>query len=84
VNALAEKEDVKAALRKRFGSVASFEREKGLPEKSVSDLLRGRPSARVRDAVKEAISQSSPSRGSELSDDTANAAAPHRKKARAR
>lgn len=49
------KEDVNAALRKRFGSVAAFERAKALPEKSVHDLLRGRPSARVRDAVESAI-----------------------------
>ena len=53
------KEDVKAALRKRHGSVAAFERAQGLPEKSVTDLLRGYTSARVRKAVEAAITTQS-------------------------
>ena len=52
-------EDVKAALRKRFGSVAAFERTRELPEKSVTDLLRGYTSARVRKAVEDAIAPQS-------------------------
>lgn len=40
-------EDVKAAIRKRFGSLAKFEREHGLPPESVSNLLRGLKSKRV-------------------------------------
>lgn len=45
------REDVKAALRKKFGSVTAFEHALGLPDKSVHDLLRGRKSARVEKAV---------------------------------
>ncbi|WP_242415053.1 helix-turn-helix domain-containing protein [Sphingomonas panni] len=50
-------EDVKAAIRKKFGAVAKFERAKGLPEKSVNDVLRGRSSARVKLAIEQFISQ---------------------------
>lgn len=53
------KEDVKASLRKQFGSVAAFERTRNLPEKSVTDLLRGYTSARVRKAVEDAIAAQS-------------------------
>jgi lambda repressor-like predicted transcriptional regulator len=48
-------EDVKAILRKRFVSLNNFERTHGLPIDSVSDLLRGRRSARVAAAVDAAI-----------------------------
>jgi lambda repressor-like predicted transcriptional regulator len=48
-------EDVKAGLRKRFGTVANFERASSLPEKSVNDVLRGRPNARVLKAIQEAL-----------------------------
>ncbi|PZO87916.1 MAG: hypothetical protein DI623_13720 [Sphingomonas sanxanigenens] len=44
-------EDLKAAIRKRFRSVAQFERINDLPTKSVNDLLRGRKSQRVTDAI---------------------------------
>lgn len=44
-------EDVKAAIRKRFGSLAKFEREHGLPVESVTNLLRGQKSARVAAVV---------------------------------
>ena len=45
------REDVKAELRKRFGSISKFEKARNLPTKSVSDLLRGRSSKRVQDEV---------------------------------
>lgn len=48
-------EDIKAALRKRYRSVAAFEREKGLPAKSVTEVLRGRKSARVSTAIEAAL-----------------------------
>ncbi len=44
-------EDVKAALRKRFGTVSAFITAHDLPTTGVSDLLRGRTSRRVREAV---------------------------------
>lgn len=53
-------EDVKAALRKRFGSVAKFERMRGLPEKSVHDMLRQRKSARVSRAIEAALTEPLP------------------------
>ena len=37
------KEDIKAALRKKFGTIAAFEKARGLPKKSVHDVLRRRP-----------------------------------------
>lgn len=49
-------EDIKAALRKRYGSVFAFEDAKALPRKSVSDWLRGRPSQRVKDAIEGTLS----------------------------
>lgn len=49
-------EDVKAGLRKRFGTIVAFERAKGLPHQSVTDVLRGRPNARVSKAIEEALS----------------------------
>lgn len=50
-------EDVKAAIRKRFGTISSFIREKGLPPTGVSDLFRGRSSQRVRDAVEDVLKE---------------------------
>lgn len=44
-------EDVKAAIRKRFGSLTKFEERHRLPRQSVADLLRGRTSARVAAVV---------------------------------
>lgn len=54
-------EDVKAAIRKRFGTIARFIEVHDLPETGVSDLFRGRTSKRVRDAVEEVLRQQSQS-----------------------
>jgi lambda repressor-like predicted transcriptional regulator len=54
------REDVKAELRKRFGSVAAFERSRNLPAKSVNEILRGRKSARVADAIDDALNEPIP------------------------
>jgi Ner family transcriptional regulator len=48
-------EDVKADLRKRFGSIAAFERQSGLPERSVKDVLRGKSRPRVAHAIADAL-----------------------------
>lgn len=48
-------EDVKAAIRKRFGSLAAFERAERLSVGSVSDILRGRPSTRTTKAVERVL-----------------------------
>jgi hypothetical protein len=71
-------EDVKAALRKRFGTVARFIEERQLPATGVSDLLRGRTSQRVRDAVEEVLREQAES--IDL-DSSASLDAPHRKTA---
>ncbi|MES2987641.1 MAG: hypothetical protein V4808_07030 [Pseudomonadota bacterium] len=49
--ATADRELIKAKLRTQFGSVFNFEDAEGLPRKSVSDFLRGRPNKRVSDAI---------------------------------
>lgn len=44
-------EDLKAAIRKRYGTVRAFERFHGIPINSVPDLLRGRQSAPVTKVI---------------------------------
>ncbi|MDB5432387.1 MAG: sugar fermentation stimulation protein [Caulobacter sp.] len=36
------REDIKAALRKQYGSMSAFEEQRGLPTGSAKDVLRGR------------------------------------------
>ena len=67
-------EDIKAALRKRFGSVFAFEDAHGLPRKSVSDFLRGRANQRVKDAISSIVSPGS----SDLSDGSGESRPAHR------
>lgn len=45
------RQDINAALRKRYGSAQAFERDKGLPERSVRDVLRGRAVAQTERAL---------------------------------
>ena len=40
-------EDIKADIRKRYGSVAAFERHYKLPPLSVRDILRGKKRGRI-------------------------------------
>lgn len=75
-------EDVKAEIRKKFGAVAVFERAKGLPEKSVNDVLRGRTSARVTRAIEQVIGR--PLGQSEDSDSSSDISGSHRLNAEAR
>ncbi len=35
-------EDIKAAIRKKHKSIAAFERQLGLPSRSVKDVLQGK------------------------------------------
>lgn len=44
-------EDIKAALRKRHKSVAAFERLRGLPSRSVKDVLKGKSRPRIALAI---------------------------------
>jgi len=46
-------EDIKATIRKKFGSLAEFERVRGLKKESVRDVLRGK--ARASTAMQIAV-----------------------------
>lgn len=79
------REDIKAALRKRYGSVTAFEEAKGLPKKSVSDVLRGRSAAETEQAIvnelatknsRPAKRQKDQSNLSDISDETITTASP--------
>lgn len=71
-------EDVKAAIRKRFGTVARFSKERGLPDQGVIDLLRGKPSQRVRDAVENLLQELAGETQSMKVDDSKADSAAHR------
>jgi lambda repressor-like predicted transcriptional regulator len=72
-------EDIKAGLRKRFGTVFAFEQINGLPKRSVADVLRGRPNARVIRAIEDALTLPAPdSNQSNLSDSSENDGEAHR------
>lgn len=48
-------EDIKAVIRKRYRSMAAFERAEGLATGSVTEILRGRASARTQVAVERVL-----------------------------
>lgn len=50
-------EDIKAMIRKRYKSIAAFERSQDLPARSVKDVLRGRSRPRIAVAIAEAINE---------------------------
>lgn len=75
-------EDIKAEIRKRFRSVAEFERTHGLPAKSVTDLMRGYKSARVAEAIEAAIKTPIPGQ-SEYSVPTSEMSVAHRQNSEA-
>lgn len=49
------KEDVKAGLRKQFGTITAFEKASGLPRGSVHEVLRNRRWAKVERAIEAAL-----------------------------
>lgn len=49
------REDIKAELRKRYGSLAAFSERVELPRGLVSDALRGRRSSRAEAAIAAAL-----------------------------
>ena len=51
------REDIVATIRKRYRTVARFERVLSLPVKSVNEVLRGRPNARVRAALEACLAE---------------------------
>lgn len=50
-------EDIKAAIRKRYGSLLAFERAHGLHRQATSEILRGRPSARTEAAMRKVLEE---------------------------
>lgn len=71
-------EDVKAAIRKRFGSMAAFERAERLSTGSVSEILRGRASARTAKAVERVLRAQANETESMISVDSASDGGVHR------
>lgn len=54
------REDIKAMLRRRYGTVFAFETAKGLPRTSVSDVLRGRRVERAEAAIRNELATPDP------------------------
>lgn len=50
-------EDIKAVIRKRYRSLLAFERAEGLPKQAVSEIFRGRRSARTEAAVRRVLQE---------------------------
>jgi len=73
--------DVRAALQKRFGTVGAFIAANNLPVTGVSDVLRGRTSKRVREAIEAVLKEQAESINL---DDTAQEPGTHRQNAEAR
>lgn len=57
MQATLHREDIKAELRKKYGSVADFERKENLPERSVKDVLSGKSRPDVAKAVAKALNR---------------------------
>ncbi|AMU90495.1 helix-turn-helix domain-containing protein [Sphingopyxis macrogoltabida] len=62
-------EDIKASIRKQFGTIRNFELSKGLPRGSVHEVLRRRRWARIERAIESVIS-ASPSEKTDSSRET--------------
>ena len=69
------REDVKAAIRKRYGTIKAFTRAHGLAPTSVTDLFRGRTSAPTEQAIKKMLSEEG--RQSSFVDNSRRKKAPH-------
>lgn len=77
-------EDIKAAIRKKYRSVAAFERAEGLARQSVSEIIRGRPSSRTRSAIERVLQELAGSSESIIPVDTEGSRPAHRLNAGAR
>lgn len=49
------REEIKAQLRMKYGTVEAFEQAKNLPARSVKDVLRGRAVRRTAEAISEEL-----------------------------
>lgn len=45
------REDIKAAIRKRYGTIVAFEKTHNLPARSVNDVLRGKAVSNTARAI---------------------------------
>jgi lambda repressor-like predicted transcriptional regulator len=45
------REEIKAQLRMKYGTIEAFEHARGLPSRSVKDVLRGRAVRRTAEAI---------------------------------
>ncbi len=52
-------EDVKAAIRKKWGTVAAFQKAHRFPATGVNDVLRGRKSQQISDAIERLLQEQS-------------------------
>ena len=77
-------EDVKAIIRKRYRSLAAFERAEGLSRQSVTEVLRGRASARTKAAMERVVREHLKSVESIFQVDSGSAGLAHRLNAEAR
>ena len=48
---LLHREEVKARLRMKYGTLGKFEQEQGLPPRSVNDIFQGKTARRTAEAV---------------------------------
>lgn len=48
---ITHREQIKAAIRMKFGSLGAFEIARELPLRSVTDVLRGKPNRRTTTAI---------------------------------
>lgn len=51
------REDIKAAIRKRYRSLQRFELAENLTKGSVAEILRGRKSARTEEAIRRVMAE---------------------------
>lgn len=49
------REEIKAQLRMKYGTIESFEQARNLPARSVKDVLRGRAVRRTAEAIAEEL-----------------------------
>lgn len=64
------REDVKAAIRKRYRSLGAFERAEKLGKNSVADVLRGRVTKRTEDAIERVLREAGVISDAMVSDST--------------
>lgn len=78
-------EDIKAAIRKTHGSLTKFERARGLKDRSVTDVLRGKTSRHTAEAIAAELGHTVESLFSSANADTSDEkAATHRQNAEAK